>query len=158
MTQELLSRALATFYEAKKAQDTNIFRTLLCLEGGWEGWFQADFALFLTRNNINYGREVPYPAFKSLRADFCIDGDTFLEIKCASFLTDPEKFIQGIENDIAKLTRCIQAPNKMVICFFPDNPEWNTYMANSILAPNNFELIIKEPSEPSICCFGKIIP
>ncbi len=90
-------------------------------EGGWEGWFQMEFASFLTENNIPYTREYPY---KSGRADIMMqtgeDQELICEIKCYSLLSGSD-FTSLVHADLEKLRTC--GCNGFMICLLPVNTQ-----------------------------------
>lgn len=94
------------------------------IPGGWEGWFQIEFATYLTMNHIDHDRENqiqytdPTGASALMTPDFVFSNGAYLapiEIKC---YRPGSNITQEALSDVAKLQQS-GAPSWLVIAVTP---------------------------------------
>lgn len=94
------------------------------IPGGWEGWFQVEFATYLTMNDIDHDRENqiqytdPTGASALMTPDFVFSNGAYLapiEIKC---YRPGSNITQEALSDVAKLQQS-GAPSWLVIAVTP---------------------------------------
>ncbi len=80
------------------------------LNGGWEGWFQVEFASYLSSFDIAYHRETEVApnaeASSYFIPDFFLENRGYqscIEIKCWRPASDADSFFQELEEDLSKL-------------------------------------------------------
>lgn len=80
------------------------------LNGGWEGWFQVEFASYLSNSDIAYHRETQIAptaqATSYFIPDFFLENRGYqscIEIKCWRPASDEDSFFQELEKDLGKL-------------------------------------------------------
>jgi hypothetical protein len=89
------------------------------IPGGWEGWFQVEFATYLTMNNIDHERENGIRGYGT--PDFLFSNGSYvapIEIKCYH---PGSNITQDALADVVKLQQT-KRPYGLVIAVTPDGP------------------------------------
>jgi hypothetical protein len=154
-----------TFQEAAAAwagQRNDSLKNNWVVKGGWEGWIQVDLVAFILSKDSSFEILREQPIYKAprrkvdllLNTNLPTKNQIAVEIKAESWENRMNPFINGIRNDIIKLTEDRNSNFKKCDCIMMAVP----FNDESLLEVNNIE-INDQPifntiytGEVAVCC------